>query len=126
MMAPTSTVEDARAAAAMATSLSQYLISAALAIIAAQAAALNAFVDKRERLGIIYWMAFFTLVATVASIICGGRAIDHVYQAGFEGNWQVGVHEAPFSLQANFLLGGLGSFLISIVVGLKVGTRRTP
>lgn len=118
-------LDDGRAAAAMATSLSQYLMTAALAIIAAEAALVTAFMDKRTRLGPSYILACLGLVAAVLSIMFGGWAITAVYESGLAGNWRAAVHQAGFERQAELLLAELVLFVLSVVVAVARG-RRMP
>jgi hypothetical protein len=118
------TIEDARAAAALATSLSQYLITAALAILAAETALINALMDKREKLLALKVVACLLLVSCAASIITGARGITMVFQAGFDGNWQKAVGAAPFDLQAKLLLVSVALFAVSLIAGVTAKRRR--
>jgi ABC-type molybdate transport system permease subunit len=80
--------DDLRAAANIAVTLSEYLITVALAVIAAQAGLAAVFIDKRERLLLYYVSSFVALGLLVSSIVLGGKGIALVYHAGFQGQWQ--------------------------------------
>ncbi len=116
------TPEDWRAAANIAVSLSEYLITVALAIIAGQAGLATVFVDKRSKLGPYYFASFVALVALVASIMYGGRAIADVYKPGFDGQWKYSAVAArKFGLQATILLLGFIVAIISVALALMIG-----
>jgi hypothetical protein len=117
------TIEDARAAAGLATSLSQYLITAALAILAAETALINALMDKREKLLALKVVACLLLISSAASIITGARGITMVFKAGFDGKWQEAVAAAPFDLQAKLLLVSVALFAVSLIAGVTAKRR---
>ena len=83
----TATPDDERAAASIYTSLSSYVITASLGVIAAQAALATFVLDKRDHLLWFYIWMISGLVASVLSIVLGGRGIADIASDGFDGEW---------------------------------------
>ena len=79
--------EDERSAANIYASLSSYVMTASLGVIAAQAAMATFVLDKREHLMWFYLWMIFGLLASVSSIVMGGKGVATVASAGFRGSW---------------------------------------
>lgn len=109
--------EDERAAAAIYTSLSSYVITASLGVIAAQAAVGTFVMDKRDHLGWFYVCMVVGLISSVASIVFGGRGIAKIASAGFTGNWSLKPNGDPFNLQALLCFFGMALLLLSVFTG---------
>jgi hypothetical protein len=114
--------DDWRAAANIAISLSEYLITVALAVIAGQAGLATVFVDKRSKLGPYYLFSLVALLTLVASIVLGGRGIADVYHGGFSAHWKDNAVAAQdFNRQAVLLLVGFIAALISVALAFMFG-----
>jgi hypothetical protein len=117
------TSEDWRAASNIAVSLSEYLITVAISIIAGQVALAVGMLAKIVR-PIAYLAA--SLVASillVVSTIYGGWAIAAVYKSGFDGAWGKSIAAQRFNVQAELLLLGFVGVLVS--VGLALMPKKT-
>ncbi|HLJ86128.1 MAG TPA: hypothetical protein VKZ53_04855 [Candidatus Angelobacter sp.] len=114
------TSEDRKAAANIYTSLSSYVITASLGVIAAQAALAAFILDKREHLFWFYFCAIAGLVASVASIVFGGSGINDIAEKGFEGEWTLKLKHDFFNYQAISSLIGI----IFLIASLFCGTSK--
>jgi hypothetical protein len=121
------TDEDKRAAVNLKISLSSYVITAALGVIAAQAAITTFVLDKRELLTSFIAFSALGFGALIASIYFGGKGITDTYKSGFEGDWKVADPKRQFNLQAILALVGVGLAVVSIFLGTpKADTPRAP
>ena len=118
------TDEDKRAAVNIETSLSSYLMTAALAVIGAEAAVLTFVLDKREKLGSFYFVSGLGFLLLVASIYHGGRGIMEVYKNGFAGKWGVQTSKRDFNRQAILSLLGVILVFASVVVAMCIATPK--
>ena len=108
--------EDRRAAATLATSVSGYVMTAALGIIGAQAAIVTFTLDKKEHLVWFFWVWGAGFVLLVASIFCGGKGMTEIYKQGYTGNWQTQT-SGRFQLQATLTLAAIPLTLGSLFLG---------
>lgn len=83
------TVEDKRAASNITATLSSYLITAALGVIAAEAAIVTFIFDKRQHLAWFFLLSVLGLASSVASIYFGGKGIFKLTKQGFDGDWVI-------------------------------------
>jgi hypothetical protein len=109
--------EDQRAAANIYASLSSYVITASLGVIAAQAALATFVIDKREHLVWFYVWMISGIVASVVSIVLGGKGVAKIASGGFGGSWTLKPKEDFFNYQALFCLIGMGLLLVSLFGG---------
>jgi len=120
------TPEDQRNAATIYTSLSSYVITASLGVIAAQAALATFVLDKREHLGWFYSWMVLGLLASVVSIVLGGKGIAAVASEGFKGTWKLKLDVDYFNLQSIFCLVGMALLLCSLFSGTpKAENQKT-
>lgn len=113
------TSEDWRAASNIAVTLSQYLITVSLSVMAGQAALVAIFIEKRKRLWPYYLTSIIALILLVVSILYGGWAIAHTYKAGFEGQWKNNsAASREFNMQSVLLLIGFVVALVSVGLAL--------
>ncbi len=114
----TATPDDERAAASIYTSLSSYVITASLGVIAAQAALATFVLDKRDHLLWFYLWIVSGLIASVVSIVLGGRGIADIASDGFDGEWTLKPKGGDlFNYQAIFCLLGMALLLCSLFSG---------
>ena len=114
----TATPDDERAAASIYTSLSSYVITASLGVIAAQAALATFVLDKRDHLLWFYICMVSGLIASVVSIVLGGRGIADIASEGFDGEWTLKPKGGDlFNYQAIFCLLGMALLLCSLFSG---------
>jgi hypothetical protein len=114
----TATPDDERAAASIYTSLSSYVITASLGVIAAQAALATFVLDKRDHLLWFYIWMVAGLIASVVSIVLGGRGIADIASEGFDGEWTLKPKGGDlFNYQAIFCLLGMALLLCSLFSG---------
>jgi hypothetical protein len=104
------TVDDRRAASSLVTTLSSYVITAALAVLGAQAVLTTFVVDKREHLTWFYRVGGLGTVALVGSIIIGGSGVYEIIGAGARGDWKITTRYRKFNLQSWLAL--LGTILV--------------
>lgn len=109
--------EDERNAATIYTSLSSYVMTASLAVIAAQAALATFVLDKRDHLTGFYLCMIVGLISSVVSIVFGGKGIAAIASGGFKGTWSLKPNGDPFNWQAIFCLIGMILFLVSVSCG---------
>jgi hypothetical protein len=109
--------EDQRNAATIYTSLSSYVMTASLGVIAAQAALATFVLDKRDHLTGFYLYMIAGLAASVVSIVFGGRGIAAIASGGFEGTWSLKPKGDSFNKQAIFCLFGMILLLASVFNG---------
>jgi len=120
------TPEDQRSAANIYTSLSSYVITASLGVIAAQAALATFVLDKRDHLTWFYLWMVLGLIFSVVSIVLGGKGIAGIASAGFAGTWTLKPKRDYFNYQALFCLLGMTLLLFSLFSGTtKPDSRNT-
>ncbi len=129
------TSEDWRAASNIAVTLSQYLITVSLAVMAGQAALAPTLIGKSKRSWPYYISSIIAVILLVVSILYGGWAIAYTYKEGFEGRWKNNsAASREFNSQAICLLIGfvvaLGSVALALlpekVTGEKGGSKTSP
>jgi hypothetical protein len=118
------TLEDARIAATMKTTLSGALIAGVFAVAAVEAVLVVFVVDKREKLAWFAVTAFLAAIALTASAVFGAWGITQVYKPEYEGRWMPDAGQAYFSGQA--LIGFLGLFLLILCAFLGQGKPEAP
>ena len=111
------TPEDRRAATAMAGSLSNYLMTAVLAIIGGQAVIISVYTDKREHLSVFVVSSLAAIVALLVSFIFGGLGIKELYRLGSEGSWIIRTDGHYFGKQAFFAVVGTVFVILSMFCG---------
>ena len=109
--------EDQRNAATIYASLSSYVMTASLGVIAAQAALATFVLDKRDHLVWFYVWMIAGLVSSVVSIVFGGRGIAAIASGGFGGAWSLKPNGDSFNRQAAFCLLGMALLLASLFAG---------
>lgn len=109
--------EDQRAAANIYASLSSYVITASLGVIAAQAALATFVIDKREHLTWFYVWMISGIAASVVSIVLGGKGVAKIASAGFSGSWTLKPKGDVFNFQALLCLIGMTLLLFSLFSG---------
>jgi hypothetical protein len=110
-------LDDRRAASNITASLSSYLITVALGVIAAEVVIVTFAFDKREHL---FWFDVFSgagLVASTLSIYFGGRGIGELIRRGFDGDWILKTQGGHFNTQACLALAGLVLVVTSVFCG---------
>jgi len=109
--------EDQRSAASIYASLSSYVMTASLGVIAAQAALATFVLDKRGHLTWFYIWMVAGIFASVASIVFGGKGIAAIASGGFDGTWSLKPNGDSFNRQALFCLVGMLFLLLSLFCG---------
>jgi hypothetical protein len=109
--------EDQRNAATIYTSLSSYVMTASLGVIAAQAAVATFVLDKRDHLTSFYICMIAGILASVVSVVFGGKGIAAIASSGFDGTWSIKPNGDPFNRQAFFCLLGMVLLLVSVFTG---------
>jgi uncharacterized coiled-coil protein SlyX len=109
--------EDQRNAATIYTSLSSYVMTASLGVIAAQAAVATFVLDKRDHLTCFYICMVAGILASVVSVVLGGKGIAAIASGGFGGAWSIKPNGDPFNRQAIFCLLGVVLLLVSVFTG---------
>ena len=108
------TAEDKRAAASLQASISSFVFTAALAIIAAEGALITFYFEHR----IILWFGTFALFATpilvVLSFIAGGKGISKLSVRGYAGDWDPKSVSGTFNAQAWFTLLAAIGIVVSV------------
>jgi hypothetical protein len=113
--------EDKRAAANIAASLSSYLMTASLGMIAAQAVIVTFVLEKRQNLLAFSIVSIAGFLVFVLSLYFGGRGIHEVYKDGFRGNWKVETSRGGFDRQSKCSLLGV----LLVVASLFLGTPKS-
>jgi hypothetical protein len=109
--------EDQRSATMIYASLSSYVMTASLGVIAAQAALATFVLDKRDHLTDFYVCMIVGLIASVVSIVFGGKGIAAIASGGFDGTWSLRPNGDSFNRQAIFCLLGMILLLVSVLCG---------
>ncbi len=107
---PAGSGEDARAAAGLVVSLSSYVVTAALAVLGAQAVVVTFILDKRTHLMPFYITTGLGGLALISSVIVGGWGIYEIAVAGAKGRWTVRTKGGKFNMQS--VLALLGAILV--------------
>jgi hypothetical protein len=116
-MSRSGSTDDMRAAASLTTALSSYLITAALAVLGADAIVATFVIDKRQHLIAFFVVNAVGLVALVFSIIFGGRGIYEIVKSGYEGEWRIKTRHRDFNCQAILVLLGTILVVVSSLLG---------
>jgi hypothetical protein len=111
------TPEDERNAATIYASLSSYVMTASFGVIAAQAAIATFVLDKRDHLGWFLGCMIVGIVASVVSVVFGGRGIAAIAAVGFDGTWSLRPNGDSFNKQAIACLLGMVLLLASVFCG---------
>ena len=119
----TATADDKRAASNLVTTLSGFVITAALAVLGAQAVVATFVIDRREHLTWFYVVSGFGAAALVLSIIVGGLGIDEIVAAGARGEWKHRTRGGKFNIQSILALIGAILVMASAFLG---DTKKTP
>ena len=109
--------EDQRNAATIYASLSSYVMTASLGVIAAQAALATFVLDKRDHLTWFYVWMIAGIVSSVVSVVFGGRGIAAIASGGFDGKWSLKPDGDSFNKQAMACLLGMALLLASLFAG---------
>jgi hypothetical protein len=110
-------VDDRRAASSLVTTLSSYIITAALAVLGAQAVLATFVIDRREHLTSFYVVGGFGTAALVGSIIVGGAGVYEIIDAGARGEWKITTRGGKFNIQAWLALIGTVLVIASAFLG---------
>lgn len=119
-------IDDRRAASNITASLSSYLITAALGVIAAEVVIVTFVIDKREHLFWFYVFAGAGLAASTLSIIYGGKGIGELVRRGFDGDWIFKTQGGHFNRQSYLALAGLLLVAVSVLCGSPKPEKPTP
>jgi hypothetical protein len=111
------TLDDQRNAATIYASLSSYVMTASLGVIAAQAAIATFVLDKRDHLAWFLVCMIVGIVASVVSIVFGGKGIAAIAAGGFDGAWSLKPDGDFFNKQAIACLLGMFLLLASVFCG---------
>jgi hypothetical protein len=109
--------EDQRSAANICASLSSYVMTASLGVIAAQAVLATFVLDKRDHLTWFYVWGILGLVSSVVSVVLGGKGIGGIASSGFHGSWTLHPKHNYFDLQSKLCLIGMGLLICSLFCG---------
>jgi hypothetical protein len=116
------TIDDRRAASSLVTTLSSYVITAALAVLGAQAVLATFVIDRREHLTSFYVVGGFGTAALVGSIIIGGAGVYEIISAGARGDWRITTRGGKFNIQAWLALIGT----ILVIASAFLGDAKPP
>jgi hypothetical protein len=108
--------EDKRAAVGIQVSLSNSLITAALAVLGAQAAIVTFVLDRRVGLTLFYVWAGTGTLCLIGSMLFGGKGIASAYKSGFSGTWSE-KSKVQFQSQTWLALIGVVAVGISVFCG---------
>jgi hypothetical protein len=114
---PQASPEDRRTASSLVTTLSSYLITAALAVLGAQAVLTTFVIDKREHLIWFYLVGGLGTVALVGSIALGGAGAYEIIAAGSRGDWKITTRGSKFNVQTWLALIGTILVIASAFLG---------
>lgn len=92
-------------------------MTASLGVIAAQAALATFVLDKRDHLTLFYVCMIVGIIASVLSIVFGGKGIAGIAAGGFNGTWSLKPNGDSFNRQAIFCLLGMVLLLASVFTG---------
>jgi hypothetical protein len=109
--------EDQRTASGFVVTLSGYVMTAALAVLGAQAVVATFAMDRREHLGFFYAASALGAAALVSSIVVGGKGISEIIARGWAGDWQVRTRRGMFKLQSWLALAGAALVVLSAFLG---------
>jgi len=111
------TIEDRRLAVSTTVSLSSFLITSSLGVIAAEAVLVTFVLDKRAHLLWFGITAGIGFIASVLSIYFGGMGITDLLKKGFDGDWVWKTQKGYFDKQALCLFAGLAIVGLSVFCG---------
>jgi len=118
------TTEDERHAALMKTSISSYVGTATLAVLAGGVALFTYIQQNFKASAIFYVLVAVTLATLVLSFILGGRGTNTTAETLARGNWTKDTKIPDFNLQALLTLLGMVLLIAATVVG--TATHRPP
>lgn len=118
-------LDDKRAAATIATSLSGYVIAGALAIIGAEAAIFVFLLDGKQISIFLWFFLLLTFLALFGSCYLGGFGIWKIYSDGFGGNWNIEVG-GKFAWQLFLAILGIFLLFISSLVAYHAEEKPKP
>jgi hypothetical protein len=104
------TADDRRTASGLVTTLSSFVITAALAVLGAQAVLATFVIDRREHLTAFYVVSGCGTAALVLSILVGGAGIYEITSAGARGEWKITTRRRKFNIQVWLAL--IGTILV--------------
>jgi hypothetical protein len=116
------TPDDRRAASSLVTTLSGYIMTAALAVLGAQAVLATFVIDRREHLTSFYVVGGFGAAALIGSIIVGGKGVGEMIGAGARGDWKIKTRGDKFNIQAYLALIGT----ILVIASAFLGDSKPP
>lgn len=108
--------EDKRAAVAVLTNLSGFIISASLAMLAIEGALFAFVLGNRDVSSGYYWASIAAFLFFVLSIVFGGWGTTKTAEKLAAGTWTVSVGSSDFNLQALFSFLGLLAFIGSALL----------
>ena len=111
------TTDDRRTASGLVTALSSYVITAALAVLGAQAVLATFVVDRRQHLTAFYVVGACGTTALVLSILVGGSGIYEIISAGALGDWKIRTRRRKFNAQVWLALIGTILVIASAFLG---------
>jgi hypothetical protein len=120
------TGEDARASAILRTTLSAYVITAALAGVAAQATITTFVIDKRDHLDAFYAVAGVGFVGLLASAVVGALGISEIYDEGATGVWSRDTGHGKLNAQGLLVLLGIVFVVASVFIGKTKTSSPAP
>ena len=100
------TDEDRRQAATIYTSISTYVATAALGVLAGAIALLTYFSQQYHNLEASYVAIAVAVAVLVASLVAGGYGVNKVAKEGATGSWGIQARNGAFNTQAICALVG--------------------
>jgi hypothetical protein len=113
----TGSIEYRRTASGLVTTLSGYVITAALAILGAQAVVATFVIDRRQHLTGFYVVSASGTALLIGSVLLGGAGMDEIVRAGANGNWKIRTRYGKFNWQALLALAGTVLVVVSAFLG---------
>jgi hypothetical protein len=111
------TLDDQRNAATIYASLSSHVMTASLGVIAAQAAISTFVLDKRDHLGWLLLCMIVGIIASLVSILFGGKGVAAIAAGGIDGAWSLKPDGDFFNKQPIACLLGMFLLLASVFCG---------
>lgn len=119
------TDEDRRQAATIYTSISTYVATAALGVLAGAIALLTYFSQQYHNLEASYVAIAVAVAVLVASLVAGGYGVNKVAKEGATGSWGIQARNGAFNTQAICALVGTLLVVLSVVLALAVGEANS-
>jgi hypothetical protein len=115
--------EDRRAAAAIVTGISNYVATAALAVLAG-AVALFTFVTQFHKPGTAFYITIAAgAILLVAAIFVGGKGSQAVAESVGDETWDSSADVCEYDWQAILTLLGLVAVIAAVVIGVTAPER---